>query len=194
MITRLSDDYFDDAVDDLSDILHACVHTGASIGFVLPFSMEDARSYWHNRVRPDLHALDLFVAYDAGRILGTVQLIPANMPNQPHRADVAKLLVHPKARRRGLARVLMGALMDRSRELGRTLLVLDTRSTDPSKLLYQSMGFQIAGEIPNYCRNPFEPTLEPTTYMYKDLRQRAASDSINTGQGAETDPAHTTPL
>ncbi len=171
MITRLTDAYFDDALDDLADILHACVHTGASIGFILPFSKRDARAYWQNRVRPDLRAgtLDLFVAYGDGRILGTVQLIPAVMPNQPHRADVAKLLVHPDARRRGLGRALMKSLTDRASELGRTMLVLDTRSTDPSRILYQNIGFQIAGEIPNYCRNPFEPVFEPTTYMYKSL-------------------------
>lgn len=171
MITRLTDDYFETAVDDLADILHACVHTGASIGFILPFSLQDAQEYWQSRVRPDLRtgALDLFVAYDQGRVLGTVQLIPASMPNQPHRADVAKLLVHPDARRRGLGKALMTALIERAIELDRSVLVLDTRSTDPSRILYQSMGFQIAGEIPNYCCNPFEPTLEPTTFLYKEL-------------------------
>lgn len=172
MITRLTPAYFDDALEDLTDILHGCVHTGASIGFILPFSREDARAYWQDRVRPDLQAeaLDLFVVYGKGRIQGTVQLIPAAMPNQPHRADVAKLLVHPDARRRGLGRALMAALQNRAIELGRTTLVLDTRSSDPSRLLYQALGFEVAGEIPNYCRNPFEDRLEPTTYMYKDLR------------------------
>ncbi|WP_300069485.1 GNAT family N-acetyltransferase [uncultured Ruegeria sp.] len=171
MITRLTADYFPDVLDDLTDILHACVHTGASIGFILPFLPDDARAYWTTRVQSDMGSggLDLFVAYGEGRVLGTVQLIPATMPNQPHRADVAKLLVHPDARRRGLGRTLMHALECRASELGRTMLVLDTRSSDPSRLLYQSLGFQIAGEIPNYCRNPFEDRLEPTTFMYKDL-------------------------
>jgi len=174
MITRLGADNFDSALEDLTDILHACVQTGASIGFILPFSRQDARTYWQERILPDLSvgALDLFVAYDAGRIRGTVQLIPAPMPNQPHRADVAKLLVHPDARRRGIGLALMHSLFQRASEGDRTLLVLDTRSTDPSRLLYQSIGFQIAGEIPNYCRNPFEDRMEPTTYMYKDLSDR----------------------
>lgn len=171
MITRLSPAFFDDALDDLTEILHRCVHTGASIGFILPFSPDDARTYWQGRVGPDLQtgALDLFVAYAEGRIQGTVQLIPAAMPNQPHRADVAKLLVHPNARRRGLGRALMSALEAHAKALGRTMLVLDTRSSDPSRLLYQSLGFEVAGEIPNYCRNPFDNRLEHTTYMYKDL-------------------------
>ena len=171
MISRLSEAFFDAALEDLSDILHRCVHTGASIGFILPFSHEAALTYWRDRVRPGLRqrTLDLFVAYGDGRIQGTVQLIQATMPNQPHRADVAKLLVHPDARRRGLGRALMTALETRAVELGKSLLVLDTRSSDPSRVLYQSLGFQISGEIPNYCRNPFENRLEPTTYMFKDL-------------------------
>lgn len=171
MITRIDENSFDTALDDLTDILHACVHDGASIGFILPFSPDQARTYWQDRVRSDMQAgaLELFVARENEHILGTVQLIPAAMPNQPHRADVAKLLVHPNARRRGLGRILMAALQDRAIQLGRTLLVLDTRSTDPSRILYQSLGFQIAGEVPDYCRNPFEDRLEPTTYMYKNL-------------------------
>lgn len=171
MITRLTDNDFDAALDDLAEILRACVHDGASIGFILPFNLNDARAYWQQNVQPGLRSgkLDLFVLYDGPRIAGTVQLIPAAMPNQPHRADVAKLLVHPNARRRGLGRSLMNALVLRAREVGRSVLVLDTRSTDPSRQLYQSLGFQIAGEIPNYCRNPFEPKFEPTTYMYKNL-------------------------
>ncbi len=171
MIARLTESTFDSALDDLTDILHACVHTGASIGFILPFSADQAHDYWQSRVRPDLRsgALDLFVAYEDMRVLGTVQLIPAAMPNQPHRADVAKLLVHPDARRKGFGRTLMNALEARAAELDRTVLVLDTRSSDPSRILYQSLGFQIAGEIPNYCRNPFEDRLEPTTFMFKEL-------------------------
>ena len=171
MIARLSEADFDGALENLTDILHRCVHTGASIGFILPFSQDDARNYWLYNVHPELktESLDLFVAYGNGHIQGTVQLIPSAMPNQSHRADVAKLLVHPDARRRGFGRLLMGALEDRARALGRTTLVLDTRSTDPSRILYLSLGFQIAGEIPNYCRNPLGNRLEPTTYMYKDL-------------------------
>ncbi|WP_170476709.1 GNAT family N-acetyltransferase [Ruegeria arenilitoris] len=171
MITQLFEKSFDAALDDLTEILHGCVHTGASIGFVLPFSQDDARTYWEATVRPGLvrKSLDLFVAYDSGGIVGTVQLIPAGMPNQTHRADVAKLLVNPNARRRGVGRSLMTALIKRASELKRTLLVLDTRSSDPSRMLYQTMGFEIAGEVPDYCRNPFDDRLEPTTFMYKRL-------------------------
>ncbi|MEY8840490.1 N-acetyltransferase family protein, partial [Cribrihabitans sp. XS_ASV171] len=112
---------------------------------------------------------ELFVAEAAGAVQGTVQLGVAAMPNQPHRADVMKLLVHPRARRQGLARALMAALEARARALGRVLLVLDTRSSDPSRQLYLDLGYEIAGEIPGYCRNPFADLYEPTTYMYKRL-------------------------
>ncbi|WP_353618810.1 GNAT family N-acetyltransferase [Tropicibacter sp. R16_0] len=156
----------------MTDTLHACVHDGASVGFVLPFSRQSAQEFWEARVFPMVaaKAAILFVARRKGRVVGTVQLVPAPMPNQPHRADVSKLLVHPDFRRLGLGRALMTALQDKACYLGLSLLVLDTRSGDPSQALYQSLGFQVAGEIPGFCRNPFDDRLEPTTYMYKNLQ------------------------
>ncbi len=179
MITTVSAAEFDTAIDNLTEILHDCVHGGASIGFVLPFSMAQARDYWQTSVRPAVlsGATQLFAARRNGQIVGTAQLVPASMPNQKHRADVSKLLVHRDARRLGIGRQLMLALQDSATGLGRTMLVLDTRSSDPSLLLYQKLGFQIAGEIPNYCRNPFDERLEPTTFMYKDLAADQASIS-----------------
>ncbi len=154
----------------LAEVLHACVHDGASVGFILPFAVGEAEAWWRS-VMPELAPgrRELFVAEAAGAVQGTVQLATAAMPNQPHRADVMKLLVHPRARRQGLARALMEVLEARARALGRTLLVLDTRSSDPSRLLYESLGYAVAGEIPFYCRNPFAEVYEPTTYMYKRL-------------------------
>lgn len=159
------------ALGDLTDILHACVHAGASVGFILPFARQDARIFWETRVFPAVQsgATRLFLAQDGDRILGTVQLGLALPPNQPHRADVAKMLVHPDARRRGIARALLRALDAQARALGRTLLVLDTRSGDHAQGLYASEGFHVAGEIPGYCLNPFDARLESTTYMYKPL-------------------------
>lgn len=158
-------------LQDLTAILHACVQDGASIGFIHPFAVSAARAFWTDRVFPSLAAgeAELLTADAGGQTAGTVQLLCAQMPNQPHRADVAKLLVHPAARRQGLGRALMLALEDRARALGRSLLVLDTRSGDPSQALYQSLGFRIAGEIPGYCLNPSSHAPEPTTYLYKTL-------------------------
>ncbi|WP_271951879.1 GNAT family N-acetyltransferase [Ruegeria faecimaris] len=171
MISRLTANDLNNALDDLTEILHACVHDGASIGFIQPFPSDDAQRYWQSHVWPNIQtgAAEIFVYRDGERIVGTAQLVPAAMPNQAHRADVSKLLVHPRARRRGIGRALMATVEARARELGRSLLVLDTRSTDPSLLLYQSLGFEIAGEIPNYCRNPENDQLEPTTFMFKTL-------------------------
>ncbi|SLN59892.1 Acetyltransferase [Falsiruegeria litorea R37] len=172
MIEEASSSALPTLLGDLADTLHACVHDGASVGFVLPFSEQDAQEFWQTRIFPMVStgAATLFVARHNGRVVGTVQLVPASMPNQPHRADVSKLLVHPSFRRIGLARGLMTALRDKACELGLSLLVLDTRSGDPSQALYHSLGFQVAGEIPKFCRNPHDDRLEPTTYMYKHLQ------------------------
>ncbi|WP_425044785.1 N-acetyltransferase family protein [Primorskyibacter sp. S87] len=171
MIVRESTSSLPDRLEDLTEILHACVHAGASVGFVLPFDQADARRYWQDRVFPVItpERNELFSARQNGRVVGTVTLGMDMMPNQPHRADVAKLLVHPEARRQGLGRALMTVLEERAQALGKELLVLDTRSFDPSLSLYLSLGFKIAGEIPDYCRNPFDERLEPTTYMFKRL-------------------------
>ncbi|WP_171177679.1 GNAT family N-acetyltransferase [Ruegeria sp. HKCCD8929] len=170
MIRRLERAALPEALEDLTGLLRDCVQAGASVGFVLPFPVSEARAYWADQVFPSVgRGVELFAACYGGRVVGTVHLAMAAMPNQPHRADVAKLLVHPDARRQGLGRALMQALEARARELGKTLLVLDTRSGDPSQALYQGLGFQVAGEIPNYCRNTFEELYEPTTYLYKVL-------------------------
>ena len=161
----------DTLCDGLAEVLHACVHTGASVGFVLPFSKDEARKFWTQKVLPQVLAggTTLWIAHSEGRILGTIQLQHDLPPNQPHRADVAKLLVHPDARRNGMARALMDALETEARSLNKRLLVLDTRSGDPSQTLYENMGFAVAGEIPGYCLNPFDGTPEATTYLFKSL-------------------------
>ena len=152
-------------------LLHACVHDGASVGFVLPFAATEACRFWNTSVLPSVASggARLFVARDGARIVGSVVLGLDMMPNQSHRADVSKLLVHPDYRRKGIARHLMQALLEETSRHDRSLLVLDTRSGDPSQVLYASLGFQVAGQIPRFCRNPHGPALEPTTYMYLDL-------------------------
>ena len=156
---------------ELGALLHACVHAGASIGFVVPFAPAEAEAFWRGRVLPAVEAggRALWVARTGGRIVGTVQLGHDTMPNQAHRAEVSKLLVHPLFRRRGIARALMAALERRARQLGRSLLTLDTRTGDSAEPLYASLGYRTAGVIPGYCRHPFEDRLEPTTVMYKAL-------------------------
>lgn len=160
-----------DHVAELGALLHACVHAGASIGFVLPFAAAEAEAYWRGKVLPRVAdgCVVLMVARRDGRIVGSVQLDHDTPPNQPHRAEVRKLLVHPDCRRQGIATALMAAIEARAAALGRRLLTLDTRTGDHAEPLYAALGYRVAGIIPGYCRDPFEAKLDPTTVMYKAL-------------------------
>jgi len=158
-------------LDMLAEVLHAAVHDGASVSFVLPFSIGEARRFWRDKVLPGItdRTRRMLVARWSGRIVGTVQLEPAAQPNQQHRAEVVKLLVHPDARRRGIARALMSALEDVARLEHRTLLTLDTRTGDRAEPLYVSLGYISAGVIPRFARAPHSPELQATTIFYKEL-------------------------
>ncbi len=163
----------DDDVDMLGAILHAVVHTGAGVSFIVPFSLGEARAFWVDKVLPGVRARTrrLLVARSGRRIVGTVQLDLSVPPNQKHRAEVLKLLVHPDARRRGIARALMIALETVARSEGRTLLTLDTWTGSSAELLYQSLGYVTVGVIPRYARGSLTPELEPATFMYKELTE-----------------------
>lgn len=158
-------------LDAMTDLLHACVHAGASIGFILPHPRDEARAFWQTAILPAVTAGDraLFVATADGALLGSAQLIMATPANQPHRAEVSKVLVHPDARRRGIARALMRQLEAHARAHGKTLLTLDTRTGDMAEPLYLSEGFKAAGVIPGYCLSHDRKSLDSTTYMYKSL-------------------------
>lgn len=155
----------------LAALLHDCVHAGASIGFVMPHSLDDADAFWRAKVLPGVSAgtVALWIAEEAGRVVGSVQLDCGTPQNQPHRAEARKLLVHPDFRRRGIAQKLMQALERHAGDIGRTLITLDTRTGDAAEPLYAALGFQIAGVIPGYCRDVFEDRLDSTTVMYKVL-------------------------
>ena len=170
-ITRIAADDLPRALPGLADTLLACVADGASVGFIQPFDRRAATAFWRDRVFPGVIAggTTIFAAWRDGAVVGTVQLGTDLMPNQPHRADVAKMLVHPRARRTGIARALMQRLEAEARARHKTLLVLDTRSGDPAQKLYAGLGFEVAGEISGYCRHPSEDRFEATTYMYKAL-------------------------
>jgi len=158
-------------LDMLSEVLHAVVYDGAGVSFVVPFSLEDARTFWADKVLPGVRARTrrVLVARREGRIVGTVQLDLAVPPNQQHRAEVLKLLVHPAARRKGVARLLMIALEAIARSEGRTLLTLDTWTGSVAEGLYRSLGYLVVGVIPRYARGSLTPELEPATIMYKEL-------------------------
>lgn len=139
------------ALDGLAEVLHAAVLAGASVGFVLPFALAEARAFWAGLL-PGIRAGDrrVLVARRDGMVVGTVQLVLARQPNGPHRAEVAKMLVHPAARRLGIARRLMSTLEAVARREGRTLLVLDTAS-EAAEALYGGLGYLSIGRVPGYA-------------------------------------------
>jgi GNAT superfamily N-acetyltransferase len=164
-------------LDALSEILHAIVHIGAGVSFVVPYSLDDARGFWRDRVLPGVHAgtKRVLVAREDGRIVGTVQLELGMPPNQRHRAEVNKMLVHPDRQRRGIARALMVALERVARDEGRTLLTLDTWTGSHAEQLYRSLGYVILGVIPRFATGSTTNALEPATFMYKELARLAGS-------------------
>lgn len=170
-IAEITPAKFAGAARDLGALLHACVHAGASVGFVLPFSTAESEAFWTGKVLPALYAGTrlLLVARRAGDLAGSVQLDWDTPANQPHRAEVRKLLVHPDSRRRGIARVLMAEVEARAQRLGRRLITLDTRTGDAAEPLYAGLGYATAGVIPGYCRDPMTDRMDATTVMYKTL-------------------------
>jgi ribosomal protein S18 acetylase RimI-like enzyme len=155
----------------LGELMRACVAAGGSVGYVMPFAQADAEAFWRRHVAPALAAGGrvMLVARAGGRIAGSVQLDHDTPPNQPHRAEVRKLLVHPDFRRRGIARRLMAEIEVRAARLARRLLTLDTRTGDAAEPLYASLGYRTTGTIPGYCRDNFVERYDPTTIMYKEL-------------------------
>ncbi|MBJ3776195.1 GNAT family N-acetyltransferase [Acuticoccus mangrovi] len=174
-IEALDVEAFDAALPALAEVLQACVAGGASVNFVCPFSLEEARAFFLDKVRPAVVAGHRVVlaAWVDGEIVGTVQLACDTPPNQPHRADVTKLLVHPKARRRGIGRHLMEALHEAARARGRSLLTLDTLVGDAAEPLYVSVGYRRVGPIPGYSLAPDgSGRLDATMIMYCPLGER----------------------
>lgn len=170
-ILLLSSDDAERVLHDLIALLRDAVEGGASVGFVLPLDDAELETYWRGIIDDVRHERRwLWVTRDAnGRVVGSVQLTPEKRGNGAHRAEVNKLLVHRDARRQGLGRALMAALETYTRSTGRTLLVLDTRTGDSAEPLYLSLGFKVAGVIPNYAISPDSQTLDGSTFMYKIL-------------------------
>lgn len=147
------------------------VEGGASVGFMLPLPRERAVAFWEScQAAAARGERILLVAEDAetGEIVGTVQVLLAMPENQPHRAEIAKMQVYRRARRRGLGAALMRAAEEEARAAGRTLLVLDTVSGSEASRLYTSLGWTPVGEIPDYALRPTGGYC-PTTFYYRRL-------------------------
>ncbi len=163
-----------DAVDDaalqsLSELLVAVVAGGASVSFMHPLAPERARAFWRG-VAEGVAAGDraLLVAEDGGALVGTVQLLWKLPENQPHRAEVAKLMVDPRARRQGVGAALMNAVEAEARAREKTLLVLDTETGGAAERLYARLGWQLCGRIPDYALRP-HGGFASTTVFYKPV-------------------------
>jgi GNAT superfamily N-acetyltransferase len=171
-IRRLSS-VSDAHIDEFAALLIDCVEGGASVSFMLPLTLGRAQAFWH-RVADSVHGGEraLLVAEDAqGAIVGTVQLVLDQPENQPHRADLAKMLVHRSLRRQGLGERLMRAAEDVARDCGKTLLVLDTVTGSDAERLYTRLGWQRVGSIPDYALWP-QGGLCATTYFYRRIPVR----------------------
>ena len=169
-ISRLGADDAQACIEPLAEVLIDCVQGGASVSFMAPLSREKAMAFWRG-VAEGVQRGErvLLVAEDGeGRIVGTVQLITGLPENQPHRADVAKMLVHRKARRQGVAQRLMAALDDAARSEGKSVLVLDTVTGGDAERLYERAGWQRVGSVPNYALMP-DGRFCGTTFFHKQL-------------------------
>ncbi|GAB3371698.1 GNAT family N-acetyltransferase [Massilia agri] len=159
--------------EQLADVLLDCVEGGASVSFMLPMARSTALGFW-DKVADGVARGErtLLVAEDEEGVIGTVQLITDLPENQPHRADVAKLLVHRRARNRGVGQQLMLAVEQAARELGKWVLVLDTASAAAERL-YERLGWQRVGVVPGYALLP-NGELCGTTFYYKQLDRHSA--------------------
>jgi GNAT superfamily N-acetyltransferase len=154
----------------LADVLIDCVEGGASVSFMLPLQREKALDFWRDVADGVTRGeRALLVAEDSdGRVVGTVQLILAQPDNQPHRADVAKMLVRRDVRRRGIAQRLISAVDALARDEGKNVLVLDTVTGGDAERLYERAGWQRVGVVPKYALMP-DGEFCATTFFYKHL-------------------------
>jgi ribosomal protein S18 acetylase RimI-like enzyme len=167
VVESLTSDAARAVVPELADVLIDAVASGASVGFLPPLAPLAAREYWQSVATAVAGGgRVLLAARDAdARLVGTAQLDLATSVNGRHRAEVAKLMVHRAARRRGVGRALMLAIHEEARRRDRTTLILDTRHGDDSERLYRALGYQLAGLVPEYARSG-DGTLHTTAFYY----------------------------
>ena len=157
------------ALPQLAQILADAVANGDSVSFLIPLSVEDATTFFEGIVDDVAQGKRvLLAAFDGDEVVGTVQLAHAWQPNSTHRTDVVKLIVRRDRRGQGIGRVLMEQLEDVARADGKTLLILDTVAESVADRLYQSLGWQRLGVVPDYALDPHGRML-PAAFFYKQL-------------------------
>lgn len=169
MVERLSPPVGDLDLRALALLLVDAVESGAAVSFLGPLTLERAEDWWRRTIDASQSGAIFLVARDGEGIVGTVQLHPAWAPNQPHRAEIAKLLVHRRSRRTGLGTQLMQAIEDAARRDGFHLLTLDAKRGEAAEHLYRSTGWTPAGTIPRYALDPDGKTPHDAVIFYKEL-------------------------
>ncbi len=169
-IERIGRDAAADDVCALARLLVDAIESGAGVSFLADLTEAQAEAWWRSLLASSSERAIILIARDAEGVVGTVQLQPSWAPNQPHRADVAKLIVHRRARRRGIARALMETLEQAASAAGFTLLLLDTCKGYDAERLYASTGWVRVGEVPGFALNP-DGSLCDTVFFYKQLRR-----------------------
>jgi ribosomal protein S18 acetylase RimI-like enzyme len=167
VIERLAAPVSEADLGALADVLVDAVASGAAVSF-LALTRAEALAWWR-RIFDVPRGPTVLVARDAEGIVGTVQLQPSWAPNQPHRADVAKLIVHRRGRRQGIGRRLMEAVEREAAAAGHTLLVLDSKRGDAGDALYRALGWTVVGTIPRYALDTDGATLHDTVVFFKEL-------------------------
>jgi len=170
-------------VAGLSEVLIDCVEGGASVSFMLPMTHAKAEAFWRRTAAAAIRGERVILAAEdaTGTIVGTVQVILDQPENQPHRGDLAKMLVHRRARRQGVGAALLAAAERSALDAGKTLLVLDTASADAERL-YARQGWQACGVIPHYALLP-DGTPCATRFYFKFLRDMRPSPSPHAAEG-----------
>jgi len=170
MIERLILPAGDPDLRALALLLVDAVESGAAVSFLAPVTLERAEDWWRRAISASRSGAIFLVARDVEGIAGSVQLHPAWAPNQPHRAEIAKLLVHRRSRRTGLGTQLMQTIEAAARRAGFSLLTLDTKRGGAAEQLYRQIGWTPAGTIPGYALDP-DGTPHDTVIFYKELNQ-----------------------
>ena len=174
MIERLIPPVSDSDVRGLAQLLVDAVQSGAAVSFLAPLTVDRAEDWWRRTIATADSRAIFLVARDAEGIVGTVQLHPAWAPNQPHRAEIVKLLVHRRSRRMGLGTRLMHAVEDAGRRAGFSLLTLDAKRGEAAEQLYRRLGWISAGTIPRYALDS-DGTPHDAVIFYKELNQAGES-------------------
>jgi len=169
MIERLSSPVSDRDIRALGELLVDAVDAGAAISFLAPLTLARAEQWWRRTLTAIESGSIFLVARDIDGIVGTVQMHPAWAPNQPHRADVAKLIVHRRGRRAGVGKRLMQSIENAARQAGFTLLTLDAKENGAAVQLYRHIGWTEVGVIPRYALDTDGKTPHATVIFYKEL-------------------------